>query len=124
MRLVVGAAIVRDGRLLAARRRTPPVGWEFPGGKVEDGESDVGALLRECREELGVTIEAGGLLGEVAHGPIVLRVYLAGLVDREPQPLTDHDELRWCAAGELDALDWLPADRSLLDAVRAAMRER
>ena len=124
MTLVVGAAIVRDGRLLAAHRRTPPIGWEFPGGKVEDGESGVGALVRECREELGVTIEVGDVLGEVAHGPIVLRVYLAGLIDGEPQPLTDHDELRWCPPGQLDALDWLPADRPILGAARAAMRQR
>lgn len=123
MTSVVGAAIVRDGRVLAAHRRTPPVGWEFPGGKVEPGESDADALTRECREELDVAITVGALLGEVAHGSIVLRAYLAGLVDAEPRPLTDHDELRWCAAGDLEALDWLPADRPLLDAVRAAMRQ-
>ena len=121
MTLVVGAAVVRDGRVLAAHRRTPPVGWEFPGGKVEAGETGADALVRECREELGVAVVVRDVLGEVAHGSIVLRVYLAGSLDGEPQPLTDHDELRWCAADELDALDWLPADRPLLGAVRAAM---
>jgi 8-oxo-dGTP diphosphatase len=118
---VVGAAIVRHGRLLAAHRRTAPVGWEFPGGKVEDGESDAEALVRECREELGVGIEVADLLGEVEHASIVLRVYLASLLDGEPQPLTDHDELRWCSADELDGLDWLPADRPVLSAARGEL---
>ena len=120
-RVVVGAGIVRDGAVLAAHRRTPPVGWEFPGGKVEDGETEAEALVRECREELGVGVAVGALLGEVPHGPIVLRVYRATLLTGEPAPLTDHDELRWCAVGELDALDWLPADAPLLAAVRTSL---
>ena len=117
----MGAAIVSAGAVLAAHRRTPPVGWEFPGGKVEDGESEVDALVRECREELGVDIAVGALLGEVAHGAIVLRVYRATLLAGEPAPLTDHDELRWRALDDLGGLDWLPADRPLLDAVRSAV---
>ena len=62
MRIVVGAAIVHDGRLLAARRSAPADlagGWELPGGKVEPGESEADALVRECREELGVAVVVG-----------------------------------------------------------------
>jgi 8-oxo-dGTP diphosphatase len=120
--IVVGAAIARDGRVLAARRSAPAAlagGWEFPGGKVEAGESDRDALRRECQEELGVEVASGELLGE-AELPTgaMLRIYLSTLVAGEPRPLADHDELRWLAAGELDDVPWLAADRALLPAVR------
>jgi 8-oxo-dGTP diphosphatase len=121
---VVGAAIVRAGQVLAARRSAPAAvagGWEFPGGKVEPGEFDVAALVRECREELGVDIRVGQLLGVGAPGSVMLRVYRASLVGGEPRPLQDHDELRWLAADELDTVAWLPADRPLLPAVRALL---
>jgi 8-oxo-dGTP diphosphatase len=120
--VVVGAAIVRSGRVLAARRSAPRTvagGWEFPGGKVEPGESEVAALVRECREELGVEIRAETLLGTVAADGFVLRVYRAVLLAGEPLPLQDHDELRWLRAADLDAVPWLPADQPLLPAVRA-----
>lgn len=125
--IVVGAAIVRDGRLLAARRSAPSElagGWELPGGKVEPGESEALALTltRECVEELGVEIAVGVRVpGEWALRPrMVLRVYLAELVAGEPAPLEDHDELRWLGAGELFDVDWLPADLSAILAVRDA----
>jgi len=112
-RVVVAAAIVRDGRVLVARRRRPPAGgWEFPGGKVEGGESDSEALVRECREELGIGISVGARLpGEWPIGSgRVLRVYLAELPAGEPACGPDHDELRWLARAELLDVDWLPAD--------------
>ena len=122
MRVVVGAAIVRAGRVLAARRSAPAAlagGWEFPGGKVEPGESPAAALARECREELGVQIAVGELLGaaDIAAG-FVLHVHVAELIAGEPQPLQDHDELRWLAGDELDDVPWLPADRPVLGALR------
>ena len=122
MRVVVGAAIVRGGRVLAARRSAPAAlagAWEFPGGKVEPGESPAAALARECREELGVQIAVGELLGSADVAPgIVLHVHVAELIAGEPQPLQDHDELRWLAADELDDVSWLPADRPVLGALR------
>ncbi|MEO8889379.1 MAG: (deoxy)nucleoside triphosphate pyrophosphohydrolase [Jatrophihabitantaceae bacterium] len=120
--VVVAAAIVRAGRVLAARRSAPAdlAGrWEFPGGKLEPGESEAGALARECREELGVQIAVGPLIAEgPIHPRLVLRLYAAAVVSGEPGPLQDHAELRWLATADLDALDWLPADRSLLASVR------
>jgi 8-oxo-dGTP diphosphatase len=112
--IVVAAAVVRGGRVLAAHRRVP-VGWEFPGGKVDAGETDHAALRRECQEELGVDVRVGPLLGRTPIGAEVeLRLYLAAVVAGEPAPLLDHDELRWFAISELDELPWLPADRALL----------
>ena len=122
MQIVVGAAILRAGRVLAARRAVPSdlAGqWEFPGGKVEPGESEVDGLMRECREELGVEIDVGELLGCAESSGFALRVYLATLIAGEPRPLADHDELRWLAAVQLDDVAWLPADRPLIDTLRA-----
>src|SRR5687768_9782149 len=98
--VVVGAAIVRHGTLLAARRTTPPEAagrWEFPGGKVEPGEHPAAALVREISEELGcdVTVESW-LEGEVPIGERhLLRVALCSLDggDGEMRP-TEHDRLR------------------------------
>jgi 8-oxo-dGTP diphosphatase len=122
---VVGAAILRDGRVLAARRAAPARfagGWEFPGGKVEHGESDAEALTRECHEELGVSVAVGRSLGTSADGPIVLTLYAATLVDGEPTALQDHDDLRWLSAGELGDVAWLPIDLTLLPAVATLLR--
>lgn len=122
--VVVGAAILDGERLLAARRREPSAlagGWELPGGKVEPGESDRDALLRECREELGVEIALGERVGAdwAMAGDAVLRVWTATVVAGEPQPLEDHSELRWLAPPEWYDVAWLAAD---LPVVRAVAR--
>lgn len=115
---VVGAAIVRDGRVLAARRTAPAATagrWELPGGKVEPGETPEAALVREIAEELGCTVAVTGWLpGEVAIGERhVLTVAVVELVAGEPQP-QEHDAVRWLAAGELGSVDWLEPDRPFL----------
>ena len=120
MLLVVAAAIISDRRVLAARRSGPSElagGWEFPGGKVEEGESPEHALVRECAEELGVTIRVGEHLG-TASDRIELHLYAAEIAGGIPLPLEDHDLLRWLRAGDLDSVDWLPVDLALLDVVR------
>jgi len=131
---VVGAAVVEGGRVLVAQRSGGPYDgrWEFPGGKVEPGESDLSALVRECREELGVGVVPQAFLGEVllagsvAGGPpgvSTLRVWSARLEGGEPVA-NEHAQLRWVAAEELADLDWIDADRPLLPAVRTLLAAR
>jgi 8-oxo-dGTP diphosphatase len=115
VRVVVGAALLRDGRVLAARRAAPEAltgGWEFPGGKVEAGETEEAAVVRECREELGVEVVCQARVpGEwQVNAELVLRVYLAEIVAGEALPGEDHDQVRWLSRDELFDVDWLPAD--------------
>lgn len=122
-RTVVGAAILDGGRrVLAAQRASPPATygrWEFPGGKVEPGEDDLHALVRECREELGVTVQALDRLGTdiLLPGGAVLRVWTARLVEGVPRA-REHLALRWLSRGELDDVPWLAPDLPLVDALR------
>jgi 8-oxo-dGTP diphosphatase len=122
-RIVVGAAI-RDGRrVLAAARAYPPelAGlWEFPGGKVEPDETETEALVRECREELGVAISVGDRVGgdlPTGNGRYLLRVYFAEVLEGDPHA-KEHAELRWLAPDELDSVPWLPGNRPAVDALR------
>jgi len=126
--VVAGAMIDADRRLLAARRSAPSEhagGWELPGGKVESGESDEHALVRELAEELGVAVTVGERLpGEWPMGDAyVLRVYLVDVIEGEPQPLEDHDELRWLEPGEWWSVLWLDADRPAVELLEQFGRE-
>ena len=122
---VVAAVIVEDGRVLACRRsplKDSAGLWEFPGGKVEEGESAPASLAREIREELGVDIEVGGLLDRSVTGVdgrnIALSCYFATLTGSRPTSSTDHDRMLWARIRELPDLDWaqpdLPAVRKLV----------
>jgi len=124
---VVGAAIVEGGRCLVARRG-PGMAlagyWEFPGGKVEAGESPEVALVREIREEMGLEIEVGAWRGRgeavVGSRRIVLDVYLATRIGGEPR-LSEHSEMRWIGADEVEGLDWAEADRPILAGLRRTL---
>ncbi len=122
--MVVGAAIIEGGRVLACERSAPPEvagRWEFPGGKVEPGEAETDALARECAEELGVRVAVGARVGRdvrMAHGRSVLRVYAARLLHGDQPKALEHAELRWLSAAELDSVDWLPADVPIVAALR------
>lgn len=146
---VVAAAVVDDldrpTRLLAARRTEPPAlagGWEFPGGKVEPGETPEAALHREIGEELGVTVWTGRLVAaptDDGRWPLGERyrmtVWLAVVVEGDPQPIEwshdgngrspglskEHDALRWLPADDLYAVAWLPADLPIVRALGAVM---
>ncbi len=120
--IVVGVAVIRAGRVLAALRPGPDGGWEFPGGKVEPGETDEQAAVRELREELALEIKPGASLGPAQ--PIgeryLLRVYAADLLSGEPV-LHEHSAIRWVGPAELAGLNWLPADRPFLNELRKVM---
>lgn len=121
--IIVGAAIIADGRVLACERAEPPEmagKWEFPGGKLDPGEAEVEALIRECEEELGVRIEVGERVGDdvlLGHGRAVLKVYVARLcAGNVPRPI-EHSDLRWLGVDELDSVPWLPADAPIVAAL-------
>ena len=121
----MGTAIIRHGRVLAARRTGPDDtrgGWELPGGKVEPGEDPDAAVVREIREELGCTVAVTGRLdGEQTVKPgYRLRVALAELTSGEPVP-SEHDAVRWLAPEDLDDVAWLPADRPFLPQLKAIL---
>jgi len=127
-RVVVGAAILEGDRVLAARRTAPVAAagrWEFPGGKVEPGETPEQALVREIAEELGCTIGVTGwLAGEAPIGEThLLTVAVAHLVSGDPVP-REHDLVRWLVADDLDSVDWLEPDRPFLPELRTRMGER
>jgi 8-oxo-dGTP diphosphatase len=119
--------------LLVARRSAPEqlAGlWEFPGGKVEPGEDPEAALGRELSEELGITVRLGAELpAEASNGwPLneraSMRVWWAEIEHGEPQPLEDHDELRWVSLADQDdvlGLPWIPADFPIVRALLAAL---
>ncbi len=121
--VIVGAAILADGRVLACERTAPPEvagRWEFPGGKVEPGESDEEALVRECAEELAVRVEVGPRIGPevpLARGRAVLRVYAARLLHNDRPTLLEHATLRWLSRDQLDEVPWLPADAPIVAAL-------
>ncbi|MDX6238484.1 MAG: 8-oxo-dGTP diphosphatase [Kribbellaceae bacterium] len=116
---MVGVAVIRDGQVLAALRPGADGGWEFPGGKVEPGETDQAAAVRELAEELGLQVRIGRSLG--LEQPIgdryLLRVYVGELIAGEPV-LHEHSATRWIGPAELDGLDWLSADRPFLEPLR------
>jgi 8-oxo-dGTP diphosphatase len=122
-RIIVGAAIVADGRVLACERAEPPEmagRWEFPGGKVDPGETEIEALVRECQEELAVTIVVGQRVGddiEMLDGTALLRVYVATLANGTQPTALEHSALRWLAASELFDVPWLPADAPIAAAL-------
>lgn len=121
---VVAALIWQGERFLACQR--PPhkargLLWEFVGGKVEPGETREQALIRECREELDVTVRVGGIFMELVHEYPDLTVHLtlfhAGIAEGMPK-LLEHQALRWLTVEEMDQYPFCPADQAILARLR------
>ena len=117
---VVAALIWRGDRFLACQRpahKARGLLWEFVGGKVEPGESKEEALVRECREELGVTVRVGEVFTELTHVypdlTVRLTLFHAAIPEGEPQKL-EHNDLRWITVGEMDDYPFCPADETIL----------
>lgn len=124
---VVGAAIIDAGECLVAQRAQDmslPGKWEFPGGKVDDGERPHAALVRELREELDVAVVIGEWLGRgearVGQKRIVLDVFAARVAGRAMH-VREHAEIRWVAEPDLKGLDWAEADIPIVPFVQAYM---
>lgn len=97
--------------------------WEFVGGKVEPGETPEQALVRECQEELGITVSVGDVFMQVTHTYPDLTVHLtlfhASIVHGQPQRL-EHNDIRWITADEIGQYDFCPADEEILARIQQA----
>ncbi len=121
----VVAALIWDGdRFLACQRpahKDRALLWEFVGGKVEPGETGPEALVRECREELGITVSPGEVFMDVTHSypdlTIHLTLYHASIAAGSPR-LLEHHAMKWVTTTEMDQLPFCPADTVLLDRLR------
>jgi mutator protein MutT len=118
---VTAAIIHSDGKLLICQRprgKRCEMLWEFPGGKVEIGETQEECLIRECQEELGITIEPEKLIHEVEYDypdvTVNILFYICKFVDGEPTCI-EHNDIRWCTLNEIMELPLCPADNNMLD---------
>lgn len=120
---VVAAVIVRDGRVFATQRGYGDFKdfWEFPGGKMEPGENREDALKREIREELAADISVDSFIDTVEYDypkfHLILHCFLCSLETKEVH-LLEHESSRWLSADELDSVDWLPADLSVIGQIK------
>lgn len=122
---VVAALIWDEDRFMACQRpahKARGLLWEFVGGKVEPGETREEALIRECREELGVTIAVEDIFMEVDHEypdlTVHLILYNAKIAEGVPQKL-EHNDIKWITTKEIDAYAFCPADEEILKRLKA-----
>ena len=120
---VVAAIIKKDNKYFATQRGYGDFegGWEFPGGKIEPGETPQEALMREIKEELDADISVGELIDIVEYDypkfHLTMHCFLCELTS-EHVVLLEHEAAKWLSPGELDSVDWLPADQGLIEKLR------
>ncbi len=126
---VVGAVLVENGKVLCAKRGSGgslPGLWEFPGGKIEQGETAEVALRREIMEELSCEIAVGEPVATTTHqydfGVVTLTTFLCSLTAGWPE-LSEHDSLVWLLPNDLDRLEWAPADIPAVAVVRSLLSQ-
>ena len=123
---VVAAVITKNGKVFATQRGYGDFkdGWEFPGGKMEPGETRENALIREIKEELDTDISVDSFLGTVEHDypkfHITMHCFLCQVTSGKLE-LKEHEDARWLTRETFDSVAWLPADIGILDAVRKQM---
>ena len=121
---VVAALIWQGDKFLACQRpahKTRGLLWEFVGGKVEAGETQEEALIRECHEELDVTVSVGDIFMEVIHTypdiTVKLTLFNAFISEGKPKKL-EHNDIRWITVEQIDDYAFCPADKEILDALK------
>ena len=126
---VVGAVIFHEGKLYATQRGYGAWQdyWEFPGGKIEPGETPEEALIREIREELDLGITVLGHLCDAEDDypefHLSMQCFRCEIISGEPK-LLEHEAARWLGREELGTVNWLPADRSLIGKIRQGLKDR
>lgn len=121
---VVAALIWQEGRFMICQRpahKARGLLWEFVGGKTEPGETLEQALIRECREELDITVSVGGIFTRVIHEypDILIRLTLFHCTIAEGEPkLLEHNDLKWIFPDEIPRYDFCPADKDILALIR------
>lgn len=122
---VVAALIWQDNRFLICQRPTDkhlPLLWEFAGGKVEAGETLSQALVRECQEELGITLSVGAEFMQVEHIyphiSVHLTLFCATIAQGEPQ-LLEHNAMAWITPADIEKYEFCPADQDILQRIQA-----
>ena len=125
----VAAAVIRDGdRIFATQRGYGEWKdlWEFPGGKIEPGETPEEALRREIREELDTVISVGRKLTTIEYDypqfHLTMECFMASVTEGS-LVLREHEAARWLGIDEMDSVDWLPADRTIIEMLKAELRK-